>query len=162
MQIRAGYDIAYECPQPTPMLLVLSIIPARFPDLATPHQIRFDPPVPSSNYQDAYGNICTRVVAPAGRFRIFNEFLIGDTGLPDAFAPQATQVPVEELPEDVLVFLLGSRYCDTDRLMELAWRNFASTPPGWARVAAICDYVHARIAFNYQNADPHAHRLRRA
>ena len=154
MQIRAGYDIAYECPQPTPMLLVLSVVPARFPDLATPHQIRFDPPVPSSNYQDAYGNICTRVVAPAGRFRIFNEFLIGDTGLPDAFAPQAAQVPVEDLPEDVLVFLLGSRYCDTDRLMELAWRNFSNTPPGWARVAAICDYVHARIAFNYQNADP--------
>ncbi len=153
MLIRAGYDIAYECPQPTPMLLVLSIVPGRFPDLATPHQIRFDPPIASSNYQDGFGNICTRAVAPAGRLRIFNEFLIGDTGLPDAVAPEARQVPVEDLPEDVLVFLLGSRYCDTDRMMDLAWQLFGAAPPGWARVRAICNYVHARIVFNYQNAD---------
>lgn len=153
MQIRAGYDITYECPQPTPMLLVLSIVPSRFPDLATPHQIRFDPPVPSSNYQDGFGNICTRVLAPAGQLRISNDFLIGDTGLPDPRAPDARQVPVEELPEDVLVFLLGSRYCDTDRLMDLAWQTFGQTPAGWARVQAICDYVHDRIVFDYQKAD---------
>lgn len=98
MLIRAGYDIAYECPQPTPTLLVLSIVPGRFADLATPHQIRFDPPIASSNYQDGFGNICTRAVAPAGRLRIFNEFLIGDTGLPDPVAPEAKQIPVEDLP----------------------------------------------------------------
>jgi transglutaminase-like putative cysteine protease len=154
MRIKAGYDITYECPQPTPMLLVLSVHPSRFADLLTPHQIRFDAPLPSSNYHDGFGNICTRLVAPAGRLRIHTEFLIGDTGLPDTVAPAARQVPIEELPEDVIVFLLGSRYCETDRLSETAWSLFGGTPPGWARVKAICDYVHERIAFNYQNADP--------
>ena len=70
MQIRAGYEITYECPQPTPMLLVLCIHPSRFPDLSTPHQIQFDPPIPSNNYEDGFGNICTRITAPAGRLRI--------------------------------------------------------------------------------------------
>jgi transglutaminase-like putative cysteine protease len=154
MQIRAGYDITYECPQPTPKLLVLSIHPSRFADLATPHQIQFDPPVPSSNYTDGFGNICTRLVAPAGRLRIFTEFLIGDTGLPDPIMPEARQMAIEDLPQEVIVFLLGSRYCETDRLSETAWRLFGQSPPGWGRVRAICDYVHERIAFNYMNADP--------
>jgi transglutaminase-like putative cysteine protease len=153
MQIRAGYDIQYECPKPTPMLLVLSIHPSRFPDLSTPHQIHFDPPVPSRNYEDGFGNICTRVVAPAGMIRISADFQIGDTGLPDAIVPDARQVPVEDLPDDVLVYLLGSRYCETDRLGDFAWATFANTEPGWSRVAAICTYVHQRIVFNYQNAD---------
>ncbi len=152
MQIRAGYDISFECPQPTPMLLVLSIHPSRFPDLATPHQIRFDPPIAASNYEDGFGNICTRIVAPPGRLRIFTEFLIGDTGLPDVAAPAAPQLPVEALPADALVFLLGSRYCDTDRMSDMAWSLFGNAPEGWGRVQAICDYVHERIAFGYQHA----------
>ena len=153
MQIRAGYDIEYECPQPTPMLLVLSIHPSRFADLSTPYTIEFDPPIPASNYTDAYGNTCTRITAPAGRVRIFADFQIGDTGLPDVVAPEAQQMPIENLPEDTIVFLLGSRYCETDALSELAWSLFGGTSPGWPRVQAICDYVHDRIAFNYQNAN---------
>ena len=153
MQIRAGYEIEYECPQPTPMLLVLSIHPSRFADLSTPHVIQFDPPTPSSNYEDGFGNICTRIVAPAGRLRIFSDFQIGDTGLPDAVAPEAAQIPVEELPPEAIVFLLGSRYCETDRLSDFAWAKFAEAPPGGARVQAICDYVHERIGFDYQKAD---------
>jgi transglutaminase-like putative cysteine protease len=153
MQIRAGYEIEYECPQPTPMLLVLSIHPSRFADLSTPHVIQFDPPIPSRNYEDGFGNICTRIVAPAGRLRIFTEFQIGDTGLPDVVAPEAGQVPVEQLPEEAIVFLLGSRYCETDRLSDFAWANFGDVPQGWARVQAICDYVHSRIGFDYLKAD---------
>jgi transglutaminase-like putative cysteine protease len=153
MQIRAGYDIEYESPQPTPKLLVLSIHPTRFADLSTPHTIQFDPPIPSSNYEDGFGNICTRITAPAGRLRIFADFQIGDTGLPDAVAPEAKQLPIEELPEDTIVFLLGSRYCETDALSELAWKLFGNTPTGWARVQAICAYVHERIAFDYMKAN---------
>jgi transglutaminase-like putative cysteine protease len=153
MQIRAGYDIEFECPQPTPMLLALSIHPSRLADLSTPHVIGFDPPVPSSNYEDGFGNICTRIAAPAGRLRIFADFQIGDTGLPDPVAPNAGQMPIEELPEEAIVFLLGSRYCETDRLSNFAWSTFQSVDPGWARVRAICDYVHDRIVFNYQSAD---------
>ena len=154
MQIRAGYDIEYDCPQPTPKLLVLSIHPSRFADLSTPHLIQFDPPIPARNYEDGFGNICTRIVAPAGRLRIFASFQIGDTGLPDPVAPDARQLPVEDLPEEVIVYLLGSRYCETDRLGDFAWATFGGVAPGWSRVQAICDYVHERIAFNYQNADP--------
>ncbi len=154
MQIRAGYEIEYECAQPTPMLLVLSIHPSRFADLSTPHLIQFDPPIPSSNYEDGFGNICTRIVAPAGRTKIFADFQIGDTGLADLVMPEARQLPVEELPEEALVYLLGSRYCETDRLADFAWATFGNVPPGWTRAKAICDYVHEHIAFNYQNADP--------
>lgn len=154
MQIRAGYDISFECSQPTPMLLALSVHPSRFADLSTPHVIGFDPPVASTNYLDGFGNVCTRLTAPPGLLRIFNDFAIGDTGLPDAVEPDAPQTPIEELPEDALVFLLGSRYCETDRLVETAWSLFGETPPGWARVKAICDFVHDRIAFGYANADP--------
>jgi transglutaminase-like putative cysteine protease len=153
MQIRAGYDIAYECPQPTPMLLVLSIHPSRFPDLSTPHVIEFDPQIPAGNYEDGFGNICTRIVAPAGRLRIFSDFQIGDTGLPDAVAADSGQVSIEDLPQEAIVFLLGSRYCETDRLSDFAWSHFGQVPPGWRRVQAICDYVHDRIVFNYQHAD---------
>ena len=153
MQIRAGYDIEYESPQPTPKLLVLSIHPSRFADLSTPHTIQFDPPIPSSNYHDGFGNICTRITAPAGRLRIFADFQIGDSGLPDEVAPEAKQLPIEKLPEETIVFLLGSRYCETDRLSDLAWKLFRDVPEGWARVQAICDYVHGRITFDYMKAD---------
>jgi len=153
MQIRAGYEIEYECAQPTPMLLVLSIHPSRFGDLSTPHTIQFDPPIPSNNYVDGFANICTRITAPVGRLKIFADFQIGDTGLPDEAAPAAGQVPIEKLPEDTIVYLLGSRYCETDALSELAWKLFGNTPPGGARVRAICDYVHERIAFDYMKAN---------
>jgi len=154
LQIRAGYDITYECPQPTPMLLVLSVHPSRMHDVIGPHRIHFDPPIGASEYRDGFGNICHRIIAPASRLRIFTEFLVSDPGTPDAVVPDAPQHPVQELPDDVLVYLLGSRYCETDRLTPLAWSLFSNTPEGWPRVQAICDYVHNRIEFGYHHADP--------
>jgi transglutaminase-like putative cysteine protease len=153
MQIHAGYEIEYECPQPTPMLLVLSVHPSRVPDLTTPHRIRFDPEIPASNYNDGFGNTCTRLTAPAGRIKISADFRIGDTGLPDIVAPEAEQIPIEDLPEEAMVFLLGSRYCETDALSDIAWKLFENTPPGWARVQAICDYANDRITFDYMKAN---------
>lgn len=152
MLIRAGYEIAYDCPQPTPMVLMLSVHPSRAADLRAPGYITFDPPVPSSAYRDGFGNTCTRIVAPAGRLTIATDFLIEDGGLPDDHAPDAGQVPVEHLPDDALVFLLGSRYCETDLLSDLAWSLFGGTAPGWARVQAIVDFAHERITFGYPNA----------
>jgi transglutaminase-like putative cysteine protease len=154
MQIRAGYEIAYDCPQPTPMLLVLSVHPSRVPDVIGLHRIGFDPPIETTDYQDGFGNICTRLLAPTGRLTISTDFLIQDSGAPDAIVPEAVQHPINELPVEVLVYLLGSRYCDTDRLADLAWSLFSSTQPGWARVQAICDYAHERITFGYEHADP--------
>ena len=74
MRIRAGYEIAYDCPQPTPMLLVLSVHPSRLQDLEGPHRIAFDPPLEAQDYHDGFGNICTRIVAPEGRLTISTDF----------------------------------------------------------------------------------------
>lgn len=153
MKIRAGFNIAYQCPQPTQMLLVLDVHPSRRPDLLSEAIIRFDPPVEARGYIDSFGNACTRITAPAGVIQMSSEFLVHDSGRPDVVAWDAVQHDIKDLPDEVLVFLLGSRYCDTDRLGDFAWANFSSTPPGWARVQAICDFVHGHIAFNYQNAD---------
>jgi transglutaminase-like putative cysteine protease len=152
MKIHAGYQIAYECPQSTPMLLMLHVHPSRLPDLITPDQIRFDPPVEHRQYRDGFGNICTRILAPAGRLEICADFLIHDSGMPDLVVPDAAQNPVDQLPNEVLVYPLGSRYCETDQLSNTAWNLFGRIESGWARVQAICDYVHERIAFNYQQA----------
>ncbi|HWZ08875.1 MAG TPA: transglutaminase family protein [Bradyrhizobium sp.] len=152
MQIRAGYDIAFQCFQETPMVLMLSIEPARSRDLLSEHKIRFSPNVASHDYADMFGNTCTRIVAPPGRIEIRNDFLIADSGLPDAVALEARQGEVAELPDEVLIYLLGSRYCDTERLSDLAWSLFSTVKPGWQRVQAICDYVHDRINFGYQHA----------
>ena len=152
MQIRAGYDIAFQCFQDTPMILMLSIEPARLNDLLSEHRIRFSPDIASRDYVDMFGNTCTRIVAPAGLIEIRNEFLIADSGLPDQVAPEARQRDVPDLPDDVLIYLLGSRYCDTEKLSNLAWSLFGGVTPGWQRVQAICDYAHDRICFDYQHA----------
>ena len=153
MRIRAGFEISYDCPQPTPMLLVLSVHPSRLADVIGPHQINFDPLIGATPFRDCFGNICTRIVAPVGRITMSTDITVQDPGTPDVVVPEATQYPVEQLPDGVLVYLLGSRYCDTDRLSNLAWSLFGATPPGWARVQAICDYVHDRVTFGYEHAD---------
>jgi transglutaminase-like putative cysteine protease len=151
-QIRLGYELVYECPQPTPMLLVLNIHHTRVGDLVMPDQLVTDPPVPIRGYRDGFGNWCNRIVAPTGQIRLSARGLVNDTGEPDAVVKDAQQHLIEQLPDDTLVFLLGSRYCETDRLSEIAWSLFGGTPPGWERVQAICDYVHRHIAFGYEHA----------
>jgi transglutaminase-like putative cysteine protease len=153
VQIRAGFDIIYDCPQATPMLLALSVHPSRMPDVIGSHRIEFDPPIGAAEYRDGFDNICHRIVAPGGRLRLSATLLVSDPRTPDAVVPDAIQHPVQDLPDDVLVYLLGSRYCETDRLTELAWSLFGNTPEGWPRVQAICDYVHNRIQFGYHHAD---------
>jgi len=152
MRIRAGYSITYECLQQTPMVLMLSVHPSRLADLATPHRIAFNPPIAARDYRDGFGNVCTRIIAPPGRLRVATDFVVKDRGSPDIVAVDAEQVPVQDLPDDVLIYLLGSRYCDTDHLSNMAWSTFGSGPTGWARVQAICDHVHERLTFGYQHA----------
>ena len=156
MKIQAGYEISYDCAQPTPMLLMLRVHPSRQADLESPERIAFDPPVRATEYRDGFGNLCTRVTAPPGRITISNAFVARDSGEPDLVVPTAEQHPLDDLPDHVLAFLLGSRYCDTDRLSDEAWALFGKTPPGWARVQAICDYVHERLEFGYEHASSSA------
>jgi transglutaminase-like putative cysteine protease len=150
--IRAGYDIAYHCQQATPMVLMLSVHPSRQADLLSEHRIRLSGDIASRDYLDTFGNVCTRLVAPAGLFEIRNEFLIGDSGLPDEAAPDLRQLPIEQLPDETLLFLMGSRYCDTQKLSDLAWSLFGGIDGGRRRVQAICDYVHDRLEFGYHHA----------
>ena len=149
MRIRAGFEIAYDCPAPVPMLLSLSVHPTRQADLETADWVRTEPPLDVIQYLDTSGNICSRIVAPAGRLILSADFILRDSGLTDDYAPDAPQLEVKDLPNEVVVFLLGSRYCETDRLSEIAWSLFGNTQPGWARVQAIVDYVHNHITFGY-------------
>jgi transglutaminase-like putative cysteine protease len=152
MKIRVGFEMAYQCPQPTPMILALSIHYSRASDLVRPDHLVTFPSVPVTAYRDMFGNWCSRLVAPAGRFVLSTDALVNDSGAADVVAPWAQQTPVEQLPEATLVYLLGSRYCETDQLSEVAWQLFGTGPTGWARVQAVCDFVHRHITFGYQHA----------
>jgi transglutaminase-like putative cysteine protease len=154
MRIRAGFEISFECAAPTPMMLLLSVHPSRLPDLVTPHEIVFDPPISAVHDRDIYDNICTRIVAPAGRTTFSADFIVADPGTPEQWVLDAREHPLQELPTEALTFLMASRYCETDRLSALAWSLFGNTPPGWSRVQAICDFVHDRLTFGYHHARP--------
>jgi transglutaminase-like putative cysteine protease len=152
MHIRIGYELTYECAQPAPMLLMLNVHPSRRPDLVAPDDMTADPEVAIGRYHDGFGNECTRLTAPAGQIRLRADAVIRDTGLPDPVVPDAPQHPIEELPDDTLVLLLASRYCETDHLSDTAWGLFGRTEAGWARVQAICDHVHRHLCFGYEHA----------
>ena len=152
MQVRVGYEIVYDCIQPTPMVLMLHVHHSRVDDIVTPDHLVTEPVVPVHAYRDLFGNWCSRIVAPAGRIRISSTAVVNDMGLPDPAAPEAKQHNVEDLPDEVLMFLLGSRYCETDRLSDTAWAIFGQSPTGWGRVQAICDFVHNHIVFDYMAA----------
>ena len=152
MKLRIGYEFSYCFPQPTPCLLVLNVHYSRAADLAQPDYILTSPSTPLVGYRDGFGNWCSRMVAPAGVVRIFTDTAIRDCGQPDPVSPRSGQVPVEDLPEEAITFLLPSRFCESDKFLDMSWNLFGTTTPGWARVQAICDFVHSRISFSYQDA----------
>jgi transglutaminase-like putative cysteine protease len=152
MLIRTGYDIRFDTEVATPMMAMLSVHPSRHKDLVTPHRIVARPDVPVYHYIDAFGNVCTRVTVPEGGLALSCDFTVQDDGLPDRVTRDAVQHAVEDLPDDVLLFLLGSRYCETDRLSDTAWSLFGHVPPGWDRVQAIVEFAHGHVAFGYHYA----------
>lgn len=153
MLIRYGYDITIETDGPLPLIMQMSARPERQIDLRGTEAFATDPPVPFSTYVDGLGNFCRRLSAPAGRFRMTQQAVTPDSGLPEPAFPEAQEMPVEALPDDVLNFLMASRYVDTDRVSQAAWDLFGNAPPGWGRVQGIMDWVHGHIAFNYGDAD---------
>lgn len=154
MKIRFGYEMVYDCPKPTPVILSLTVHASRVSDLITPDHVHVDPAVNLRGYRDSFGNWVTRMVLPEGQSRVFTEALIRDNEAGDFVDRDAMQLEVDHLPDDVLVYLLGSRYCETDVLMDEAWRLFSSAPFGWQRVQAICDFVHQHVTFGYEFARP--------
>ena len=152
MQFRVGYELVYDFPQPTPIILVVNVHESRVSDLVVSDRPTSEPLLPITSYRDGFGNQCHRLLAPPGRLRLTADAIINDSGQPDSHVENAVQDTVENLPEETLVFLLGSRYCETDLLSDTAWQLFSGTAPGYSRVQAICDFVHNHIYFNYQNA----------
>lgn len=152
MHLRVGFEFIYQFPQPTPVILAVDLHYSRASDVVSSEMLRTDPAVPITGYRDGFGNWCSRIVAPAGRVVITNGAVVRVSDQPESSNPDAWQQTVESLPEETLVFLLGSRYCETDLLSSLAWNLFGSTNPGYQRVQAICDYVHSHIRFDYQLA----------
>ncbi|MFT0859002.1 transglutaminase-like domain-containing protein [Ancylobacter sp. G4_0304] len=156
MRIRYGFRIALDCAMPTVASFALDVHTSRQADVltASPLFMRCGPQdVSHTMATDMFGNVRRRAVLPPGRTVVEHHGVIHDSGRPDAVNLSAGQVPVDQLPEEAMTFLLGSRYCETDLLAQEAWSRFGHVPEGWARVQAICDFVHDHIAFNYQNAD---------
>jgi transglutaminase-like putative cysteine protease len=154
MVIRLGYDIQFEVGQPVPMVALLSVHPSRRNELKQADHVCASPGITTEEYRDAFGNICTRLLAPTGTLRLSNSVCIEDSGHPDPVNPDANEVPVQQLPEDVLQFLMPSRFCEVDLLSAAALDLFGDLPRGWARVQAICDWIHGKVAFSYPHARP--------
>ncbi len=154
MLIRLGYDIEFNLPAQVAMLAMLNVHPSRAQDLLEPDALQTDPPLPVTCYVDSFGNCCTRFVAPAGKLRLWSSTLIRDSGNPDPYNWNARESPVGDLPNEILRYLLNSRYCEVDRFSNIAFELFGDTPPGWGRVQAICNWVHNKVVFNYQQARP--------
>lgn len=152
MLIRYGYEITVNCAQPTPMLSFLSVHEERAADVRVPETLIANPELPMIAFRDMFGNVGRRFVAPAGDLSIWGDGTVEDDGALDPAFPEAAEIPVAELPDECLTHLLGSRYCETDRLSQIAWDRFGSVRPGWSRVQAICDFVHQHIAFGYHHA----------
>ena len=152
IRVRTGCRLRYRLPKPTPLIAVLNVHYSRFGDLERPDYLTTSPSVPLESYRDGFGNWCTRLVAPAGDFTLGTDGVFRDTGRPDPVSPRALQHAVQDLPFETLIFLQGSRYCDTDLLSEEAWRLFEASEPGWERVQAICDFVHDHVSFDYMKA----------
>lgn len=152
--IKVGYELLYDCPQPTPMLLMLNIHYSHAYQIVKPDHLVASPAVIITPYRDSFGNWCSRLEAPAGRTRISTSAVVLSNGVAEPVVRDARQHPVWELPAETLCFLLASRYCETDLLTEIAWKQFGNTPLGWDRVQAVCDFVHDHIRFDYAQARP--------
>ncbi len=153
MLIRIGFDIQFELAAPTPMILLLFVRPSREDDLRAPQELLVIPETRICHYNDLFGNHCARLYAPAGLVSFQLETVVEDSGRPDRERRDLPQVPVQDLPNETLAFLLSSRYCEVDRLGDAAWELFGNTEPGWPRVEAICEWVNRHVTFGYEFAD---------
>ena len=152
--IRLGYDIHFEIPAPVAMVALLNVHPSRVHDLLEPDELTIEPDIPVTSYIDSFGNRCVRFVAPPGTLRLSCRTLIRDSGYSDILNLAAREVPVGDLPHEVLSYLLNSRYCEVDRFSNIAFELFGALDPGWGRVQSICNWIHNHVAFNYQQARP--------
>lgn len=154
MLIRLAYDIQFDLPADIAMVALLNVHPSRTQDLLEPDELQTEPRLDVTSYFDSFGNRCVRFVAPQGHLRLSGSTVIRDSGNTDAVNPSAHAAAVSDLPDEMLRYLLSSRYCEVDLFSNIAFGLFGQTAPGWGRVQAICDWVHHWVAFDYQQARP--------
>lgn len=154
MFIRIGFEITLDCEAETPLILALSPHSSFGDRIIGSDRITAEPPIPLTEYLDSFGNRRTRLVAPVGTLTLWSDCIVESDGAPDPFDWNARQHPIAELPAETLTFLSASRYCEVDELVEQAWELFGETPEGWARVQAICNWVHNHLTFGYHFARP--------
>jgi transglutaminase-like putative cysteine protease len=152
MLIRYGYEITLNCARPTALVCMLSVHDNHAKAIRVPERVFTTPIIPTTTYRDCFGNKCLRLVVPAGDLTLWGDATIEDSGQPEAAVPGASEIPAADLPDECLVYLMGSRYCETDRLSQAAWDMFGTLAPGWGRVQAVCDFVHQHIKFDYLEA----------
>ena len=164
MLILSEFDIQFQLPFRSPMVAVLHLHPSLEPRLRSGDHllveqlVSADPAdnvvVPHTTYLDAFGNRCSRFVAPAGHLRLSSNSVIDAEPTPDPIYADARELVIEELPSEALQFLLPSRYCEVDRFGAIAQDLFGHFTPGWSRATAIRDWVHSKVTFNYNAARP--------
>jgi transglutaminase-like putative cysteine protease len=165
MLIKSEFDIQFQLDQPTAMLALLHLHPSleRYVRQGNVLVIEhlpwgiapgFGDLIGTMEYRDSFGNRCSRFVAPAGHLRLSGTSTIDVDGMPDPVNPNLQQAPIQELPSEVLRFLLPSRYCEVDRFVQISHDLFGWMKPGWERAAAIRDWVHEKVRFDYQQARP--------
>jgi len=152
MLIRCGYDIKLTFQEPTAMVCLLSLHRHQLGSTLLGETSFTSPQTQVSTYVDYASNRCMRLIAPAGDFMLWGDATIETKGEPDTVDWVAQEVEVADLPSDCLIYLMGSRYCETDRLSQFAWDRFGMLAPGWGRVQAICDFVQRHIRFDYLQA----------
>lgn len=154
MHIRIGYELIFEVPQATAMLLMLYVHPATAHRLRQSERIAVAPFTAVEDFLDPFGNRAARVVAPPGQVQIRYDNVAEDSGLLEPSIAGLPLTAAASLPSECYPFLLASRYCEVDRLSQIAWDLFGRTPESWERVQAVLDWVHANITFGYQFARP--------
>ena len=154
MLIHIGYELIFEIPSPVPMMLMLYTHPDHAGRLRQPERLQIEPATPVDEFTDWFGNHAARLLAPQGKLRIYYDNLIEESGEPEPRISGARLHSVDQLPRECLQFLLASRYCEVDRMLEMAWDLFGKTPPTWERVQAVMDWVHANVKFGYEFARP--------
>jgi transglutaminase-like putative cysteine protease len=154
MLVKIGFDIGFELPGPVAMMLMLHVHPEKVPALKRPERLVVEPAVPVKHFTDSFGNHAARIQAPAGTLRLTYDNVVEDSGLHEPRIDGARLHPVDELPDEALPFLLASRYCEVDRLSQMAWDLFGKTPQTWEREQAVMDWAHNHVTFGYQFARP--------
>jgi transglutaminase-like putative cysteine protease len=154
MHIRYGYDIALELAQPATILAMADVHSDFRRDIVEETELEVAPAMGVERFVDDSGNVVRRLSAPAGPVSLRLQGVFRSDGREDEVDPAAEAVGASDLPSETLPFLRASRYCETDLLSDIAWANFGSISGGWARVQAICDFVHQRLRFSYPEARP--------